>query len=400
MSQIINNLQYKEFFTEPNNNDTEENTVENTTENTEKNNEENNEENIGENDEDNTEDENTESNTIDNNQNKNIDNSDESLDETDDDELDEGDDPENNELEDSLNVDEEDDDELSEDDMIFNYSRADEKDTDIFIDKNIDPNDGLDLDERLTDLDINEDDDENIFTQGGSKGQAALDKIGMMQEEGDELAALLLSVPMSLIELLIDVIVKLFGLTVEKPIKLIDQYLQPLRNSLNGLYLLIHPVIQLIDNFVGLPFAIGSLVYSTFCNVFKSFGVSMGCRTNYKVNHIIMELFDALTAINPFKVKDFFFNQDYRNILIQSIKDLGLKILETFILILKAINTISKIIEYLIIQIKNIVELIEKVTKPENLKNFLVVIITIILFYIVFYVLSKYLSMIAESKEN
>ena len=113
-----------------------------------------------------------------------------------------------------------------------------------------------------------------------------------------------------------------------------------------------------------------------------------------------MELFDALTAINPFKLKDFFFNADYRNILIQAIKDFGLKILETFILILKAINTISKIIEYLINQIKNIVELIEKVTKPENLKNFLVVIITIILFYIVFYVLSKYLSMIAESKEN
>jgi len=391
MSQIINNLQYKEFFTEPNNNDTEEKNEEN--------NEEKNEDNIDENNEDNN-DENTDSNTIDNNQNKNIDYSDESLDETDDDELDEGDDPENNELEDSLNVDEEDDDELSEDDMTFNYSRADEKDTDIFIDKNIDPNDGLDLDERLTDLDINEDDDENIFTQGGSKGQAALDKISAMQEEGDELAALLLSVPMSLIELLIDTIIKLFGSTFEKPINLTDQYLQPIRSALNGLYLLLQPVIQLIDNFVGLPFAIGALVYSTFCNIFKSFGVSMGCRTNYKVNHIIQELFDALTTINPFKLKDFFFNEEFRNIFIKGIKDLGLKILETFILILKAINTISKIIEYLIIQIKNIVELIEKVTKPENLKNFLVVIITIILFYIVFFVISKYLSMIAESKEN
>jgi hypothetical protein len=391
MSQIINNLQYKEFFTEPNNNDTEEKNEEN--------NEEKNEDNIDENNEDNN-DENTDSNTIDNNQNKNIDYSDESLDETDDDELDEGDDPENNELEDSLNVDEEDDDELSEDDMTFNYSRADEKDTDIFIDKNIDPNDGLDLDERLTDLDINEDDDENIFTQGGSKGQAALDKISAMQEEGDELAELILSVPMSLIELLIDTIIKLFGSTFEKPINLTDQYLQPIRSALNGLYLLLQPVIQLIDNFVGLPFAIGALVYSTFCNIFKSFGVSMGCRTNYKVNHIIQELFDALTTINPFKLKDFFFNEEFRNIFIKGIKDLGLKILETFILILKAINTISKIIEYLINQIKNIVELIEKVTKPENLKNFLVVIITIILFYIVFFVISKYLSMIAESKEN
>jgi hypothetical protein len=402
MSKIINNLQYKEFFTEQNNPDelnTENSNIENSNNensnedsNTEEsNNQENNED--GTNNEENANDETKDSNTIDNNLNKNIDITDESLDEVDNDDLDAGDDPDENDLNDSLNADEEDDDELTLDDMMFNYSRSDEIDQDIFVKKKIKKYDGIDLDEKLTELDLNDDDsDDNLFTQGGSRGQAAIDKVSQMQEDGDELASLILSVPIDFINLIFDTIIKLIGATFEKPINKTDEYLEPIRQALNGLYLLIQPIIQLADNIIGLPFSIGSLLYSVICNILKSFGVNMQCRTNYKVNHLIMEIYDSITVLNPFKLKDFFFNEDFRAIFIKGIRDLGMKILETIVLIIKTINTITKIIEYLINLMKKIIELIEQVTVPENLQNFLVVIITIGIFYITFFGLNKYLS--------
>lgn len=407
MSKIINNFQYREFFTEPNNNDTEESpTNSNNIDNQNTDNENTDNQNT---DDQNTDEENEDSQNEDsqNEDNQNTDEKtnnieDESQDEIDDDELDEGDDPEENELNDMLNEDEQDDDELSEDDinsLIGNKFKddpsKDEIDNDVYVPlrgNDNDKMDGLKYDEKLTDLDIDDDDDDNLFTQGGSKGEAALNQINSIQEDGDELANLLLSIPLDFINLLIETHVKLIGTVLQGPINKTDEYLQPIRQALNGLYILVQPIVQLINNMIGLPFAVGALLWSTLCNVMKVFGVSLGCKTNFKPFNFLIEVFDVITNINPFKLKDFYFNEEYRASFMQGIKDIGKKIAEAIILIIKVMNTVTKIIEYLINGMKKIVELIVDVTSSDNLQNFLLVLIMISIIYIVLFGTNKYIS--------
>jgi len=301
MSKIINNFQYKEFFTEPNNNDNEESpTNSNNIDNENIDNENTDDQNIDNEqneDEQNADEQNEDEQNV-NNNNTNIE--DESQDEIDDDELDEGDDPEESELDDMLNVDEQDDDELSAEDIddLFNKPLIDEIDDDVYVPPPIDPNsrmDGLKYDEKLTDLDVDDDDDDNLFAQGGAKGQAALDQLNSIAADGDELADLILSVPMDFINLAIDALVKLIGSVLQGPINKTDEYLQPIRQSLNGLYILVQPIIQLINNMIGLPFAVGALLWSTLCNVLKVFGVSLGCKTDFKPFNFLIEVFDVIT---------------------------------------------------------------------------------------------------------
>jgi hypothetical protein len=402
MSKIINSFQYREFFTEPNNNDNEESTGNsNNIDNENIDNENTDDQNI---DDENTDEQNTdEQNTDEQNEDDNTNNiEDESQDEIDDDELDEGDDPEESELNDMLNEDEQDDDELSDDDinsLIGNKFQddpsKDEIDADVYIAPPIDPNsrmDGLKYDEKLTELDIDDDDDDNLFTQGGAKGQAALDQLNSIASDGDELADLILSVPMDFINLAIETLVKLIGAVLQGPINKTDEYLEPIRQALNGLYTLVQPIVQLINNMIGLPFAIGALLWSTFCNVMKVFGISLGCKTNFQPFNFLIEIFDVITNINPFKLKDFFFNDDYRARFMQGIKDIGKKIAETIILIIKVMSTITKIVEYLINGMKKIVGVIVDVTSSDNLQNFLLVLIMISIIYIVLFGTNKYIS--------
>jgi len=385
MSKII------DFFTELNNNDTEDSQT--------------NDEN-DENDNNNENDQTTDSNTIDNNENSNNNNNqnieDESQDEIDDDELDEGDDPDKSELNDILNIDEQDDDVLSDEDInnLLNSKypqneKDDVIDNEKYIPPVIDPNsrmDDLKYDEKLTDLDIDDDDNDNLFTQGGSKGQAVLDQISDIEKDGDELAELILSVPMDYINLQIETIVKLVGSVLEGPINKTDEYLEPIRQSLNGLYVIVQPIVQLINNMIGLPFAVGALLWSTLCNVMKVFGVNLQCKTNFQPFNFIIDVFNTITNINPFKLKDFIFNENYRASFMQGIKDIGKKIGETIILIIKVMNTIIKIIEYLINGIKKVVELIVDVTSSDNLQNFLLILIIISIIYIVLFGTNKYFS--------
>ena len=393
MSKIINNLQYREFFTEPNDTD------ESTTNSNNIDNENIDNENIDEQNEDN---ENTDEQNIDNENTGNQNIEDESQDEIDDDELDEGDDPEENELNDMLNEDEQDDDELSDDDInslmgdkFKDDPSKDEIDDDVYVAPPIDRNsrmDGLKYDEKLTDLDVDDDDDDNLFTQGGAKGQAALDQLNSIAEDGDELADLILSVPMDFINLAIETLVKLIGSVLQGPINKTDEYLQPIRQALNGLYILVQPIVQLINNMIGLPFAVGALLWSTLCNVMKVFGVSLGCKTDFKPFNFLIEVFDVITNVNPFKLKDFFFNDDYRASFMQGIKDIGKKIAETIILIIKVMNTVTKIIEYLINGMKKVVGIIVDVTSSDNLQNFLLVLIMISIIYIVLFGTNKFIS--------
>lgn len=404
MSKIINNFRYREFFTEPNNNDTEESpTNSNNIDNENTDNENTNDQNIDDQntDEENEENQNTDDQNTDEN-NQNIE--DESQDEIDDDELDEGDDPESNELNDMLNEDEQDDDELSEDDInsLINGNKGtrddpskDEIDEDVYVPLIGDKNsrmDDLKYDEKLTDLDIDDDDDDNLFKQGGAKGDAALNQINSIQEDGDEIANLLLSIPLDFINLLIETHVKLIGSVLQGPINKTDEYLQPIRQALNGLYILVQPIVQLINNMIGLPFAVGALLWSTLCNVMKVFGVSLGCKTNFQPFNFLIEVFDVITNINPFKLKDFYFNEEYRASFLQGIKDIGKKIAEAIILIIKVMNTVTKIIEYLIKGMKKTVELIVDVTSSDNLQNFLLVLIMISIIYIVLFGVNKYIS--------
>jgi len=379
MSKIINNLQYREFFTEPNDTDESLNNSNNIdNENIDNQNIDN--ENT---DEQNTDEQNIDEQNLDNESTGNQNIEDESQDETDDDELEAGDDPEMNELDDMLNEDEQDDDELSADDInsiigdkIKDDPSKAEIDTDVFVRPEVDRNsrmDGLKYDEKLTDLEIDDDDADNLFTQGGSRGQAALDQLNDIQGDGDELADLLLSVPMDFINLAIDALVKLIGSVLQGPINKTDEYLQPIRQSLNGLYILAQPIVQLINNIIGLPFAVGALLWSTLCNIMKVFGASLVCKTNFIPFNFLIEIFDVITNVNPFKLKDFFFNDDYRASFMQGIKDIGKKIAETIILIIKVMNTITKIIEYLIEGMKKVIGLIVDVTSSDNLQNFLLV---------------------------
>jgi len=391
-----------ELFTEDNNNnnDTPIDDPNTENENTDDQNTEN--ENT---DDQNTDDQNTE--TDDNiNQSKSLPNDttdNEDNDEQDDDELDVDSDPEKAELNDLVNVDEQDDDELSDDDInnLINRTFGDDPsldaiDRDIYVMKkpsDLLPNDGLSLDEKLTDLDVDEDGEDTLFSMSNA-GKAALDQIGSVQEEGDELAALIIAVPIDFFTLTIEAVVKIIGATLEKPINNIDEYLGPIRQALQGLYNIVQPIVLLIDNMVGLPFSIGALLWSTLCNVFKVFGAKVSCNAKYEPPHIIMELFDAITEVNIFRIKDLIFNEEFRNNIIAAIRTFFTKIIETILLIIKAMSMIGKILENLIAGIKKIVELIEEVTTKENLQIFLIIIIMLAIGYILLFSSNKVMELI------
>jgi hypothetical protein len=178
----------------------------------------------------------------------------------------------------------------------------------------------------------------------------------------------------------------------EGPINKTDEYLEPVRQSLNGLYVILQPIVQLINNLIGLPFAIGSLLWSTICNVMKVFGINLQCKTNFQPFNFVMEIFYTITSINPFKIKDIIFNDSYRSNFMEGIKEIAKKISQVIILIIKVLNTITKIIEYLIKGMKKIVEVIVDVTSSDNLQNFLLVLVMISIIYIVLFGINKYIS--------
>jgi hypothetical protein len=247
-----------------------------------------------------------------------------------------------------------------------------------------------DDDLKLSDLEIdNQDNDENLFDQGGVLGQEAKSLLGEFEEQGDDIAELILSIPIDLINLLVEVLLKIIGAVLEGPIDSFDQYLSPVREALGRLYEILLPIVTLINNIIGLPFSVGQFTWSIICNLMKLFGISVKCSTNYTQNTFILDMFNTITNMNIFRFKDIIYNDSFREELVGAIKMFYKKILESIGLILKAMLLIQKIIEFLIEQIKNIVNIIIEVTTENNLLGFMITLVTIGVFYVTFYGLNS-----------
>jgi len=316
-------------------------------------------------------------------------------------------DPDKKEIDDMFEGDENDDDELTDDD-IENLLKDrfgggtgdpamdalldklnDEKDNDVYVPPVFDPKQlkvDPNLDEKLTDMGLDDDDaDDNLFAQGGKNGEKAMEMINNIQGEGDELADLLISVPIDLINLMMETVLKLIGAVFEKPINSIDSYLEPIRNALNQVYLIFQKIVRLINNIIGLPIAFVQLGWSVLCNSLKVFGVRLGCTTNFQVNNMLIEIYESIANINIFKFKDLVYSSEFRNTIMDAIRGLFTKLKDVMFLILKVINLASKMIEYMFNVIKNIIQIIDEVTEKNNLIGFIVVCIMLLIFYLSLY---------------
>jgi hypothetical protein len=316
-------------------------------------------------------------------------------------------DPDKKEIDDMFEGDENDDDELTDDD-IENLLKDrfgggtgdpamdalldklnDEKDNDVYVPPVFDPKQlkvDPNLDEKLTDMGLDDDDaDDNLFAQGGKNGEKAMEMINNIQGEGDELADLLISVPIDLINLMMETVLKLIGAVFEKPINSIDSYLEPIRNALNQVYIIFQRIVRLINNIIGLPIAFVQLGWSVLCNSLKVFGVRLGCTTNFQVNNMLIEIYESIANINIFKFKDLVYSSEFRNTIMDAIRGLFTKLKDVMFLILKVINLASKMIEYMFNVIKNIIQIIDEVTEKNNLIGFIVVCIMLLIFYLSLY---------------
>ena len=316
-------------------------------------------------------------------------------------------DPDKKEVDDMFEEDENDDDELTDEDienLLQNRFGGgtgdaamdalldklnDEKDNDVYVPPvfdptklKVDPN----LDEKLTDMALDDDDDDsNLFAQGGKNGERALEMINQIQGEGDELADLLISVPIDLINLMMDTVLKIIGAVFEKPINAIDSYLEPIRSALNQVYIIFQKIVRLINNIIGVPIAFAQLGWSVLCNVLKVFGVRLKCTTNFEVNNMLIEIYESIANINIFKFKDLVYSSDFRNTIMEAIRGLFTKLKDVMFLMLKVINLASKMIEYIFNVIKNVIKIIDEVTEKNNLIGFIVVCIMLLIFYLSLY---------------
>lgn len=316
-------------------------------------------------------------------------------------------DPDKKEVDDMFEEDENDDDELTDEDienLLQNRFGGgtgdaamdalldklnDEKDNDVYVPPvfdptklKVDPN----LDEKLTDMALDDDDDDsNLFAQGGKNGERALEMINQIQGEGDELADLLISVPIDLINLMMDTVLKIIGAVFEKPINAIDSYLEPIRSALNQVYIIFQKIVRLINNIIGVPIAFAQLGWSVLCNVLKVFGVRLKCTTNFEVNNMLIEIYESIANINIFKFKDLVYSSDFRNTIMEAIRGLFTKLKDVMFLMLKVINLASKMIEYIFNVIKNVIKIIDEVTEKNNLIGFIVVCIMLLTFYLSLY---------------
>ena len=316
-------------------------------------------------------------------------------------------DPDKKEVDDMFEEDETDDDELTDEDienLLQNRFGGgtgdaamdslldklnDEKDNDVYVPPVFDPTQlkvDPNLDEKLTDMALDDDDDDsNLFAQGGKNGERALEMINQIQGEGDELADLLISVPIDLINLMMDTVLKIIGAVFEKPINAIDSYLEPIRSALNQVYIIFQKIVRLINNIIGVPIAFAQLGWSVLCNVLKVFGVRLKCTTNFEVNNMLIEIYESIANINIFKFKDLVYSSDFRNTIMEAIRGLFTKLKDVMFLMLKVINLASKMIEYIFNVIKNVIKIIDEVTEKNNLIGFIVVCIMLLTFYLSLY---------------
>jgi hypothetical protein len=251
-------------------------------------------------------------------------------------------------------------------------------------------------DEKLTDLDIEDDNNEdNLFMQGGTSGAKALDMISQVQRDGDELADLLLEVPMAIITLTMEVFLKILGAVLERPINKVDSYLQPIRDALNEFYKVMLTFVKLFNNIIGLIVAFIQFSWSVSCNTMRSVGIPANCNTNFKQNNMILDFYESLANINIFKFRDLFFSEEFRQKLYDSIKNLFMILKDAVILCLKVINVLTKAIESIFNGIKSLVKMIEDVTSKDNLQGFMMISVFVFIMYLTIFGL-KILSPLTE----
>ena len=323
-------------------------------------------------------------------------------------------DPVKSEMDDLFEDDQQDDEVLSEDDIdniIDDMGSAnqneekDEVDIDVYkppvIPEDAGKNDP-DNDVKLGDMDIDDaDSDDNLLKQGGTKGEKALEMVSQMGREGDELADLILEVPITFITLMIETILKIIGAIFEGPISSIDSFLEPIRDALKGLYSILRPIVVLLNYIIALPLSIGIFAWSTLCNIMKILGLGPGqCKKNYKPNDDIIVFFDLISNINPFRFRDLFFSEEFRNNIFGAIKMLFMKIKEAFVLIVKIINIVTKIIEYLINKMTEVIKITEEVTQKSNLQGFFAICIILGVFYLTFFGLKHAIDLSASIKDK
>jgi len=339
---------------------------------------------------------------------------DSTIDETDD--MPDADDPDpvKNEMDDLFEDDEQDEEVLTEaeiDDLIDGIGNeggveeADESDEEVYVPPKIvdDPtkynseNDG-----KLTDMTIDDDDaDDNLLKQGGAVGERTLEMISQMSNEGDELADLILEVPITFIQMMVETILKIIGAVFEGPITAVDSFLEPIRDALKGLWSILRPIVVLINYVIALPISIGIFAWSTLCNVMKVLGIGNAkCNRDYTPNEELITFFDLISNINPFRFRDIFFSDDFRNSLFEAIRMLFMKIKDAFILIVKIINIVTKIIEFLIVKMTEIIKITEEVTQKNNLQGFFVIVIMLGIIYLTLFGLKHAIDLIETIRDK
>jgi len=287
-----------------------------------------------------------------------------------------------------------------------------------------------DVDEQLSDLTIVDDtDSDNIFDQTGAAGlraKAAADKLyalgggaggdvdaggGGGGGGGGGIAGLIMRIPITIIRMIIDAVFTIIGAILEKPIRALDSFLQPIRDALYRLYLLLRELIMFVDQVIMFPLNLLYMYYEIFRASFALFGFPsalprfndgfgltqpfdentcnsiMGpelanlratCNPNDQEKIAIgplMIIFSTIANINPFRLADLFFSRPFRSQILMAIKVAFDLLFLVFRYIFIAIRIIEKLVLLTIDVIGQIIGLIENVVTIDNISEFILVLI-------------------------
>ena len=346
------------------------------------------------------------------------------------------------EVTDDLSTDESDDEGLSTDDLTQINTIAnplpediDESDDDIYVrpvPKPLPKGQVLnDVDEQLSDLTLADGtDDDNLFDQTGAAGlraKAAIDKIAALGSGsggdidggggagggggGGGIAGLILRIPIKIIQMIMNAVLTIVGAALEKPINALDGFLQPIRDALYRLYLLLKDLFMFVDQLLMFPLNIAYMYYEIIRTAFSLFGFpsalprfqvgfgllqpfemqtciqTMGAELN-NLNATcnsedvqktligpIMIVFMAISNINPFRLSDLFFSKDFRNQILNSIRVMFELIFVVFRYIFVALRIFEKLILLTIDIIGQTIGLVENVVTMDNITEFALVMI-------------------------
>jgi hypothetical protein len=213
--------------------------------------------------------------------------------------------------------------------------------------------------------------------------------------------------------MLINAVFKILGAVLERPIYALDSYLQPIRDALYRLYLLLRELIMFVDQLIMFPVNLIYMYYEIFRTSFSLFGfpsalprfndgfgllqpfdnntcnaimgkelnaIKATCNADDEdkskpVVGPLMIVFVAISNINPFRLADLFFSKSFRDELLGAIKIMFDLVFLVFRYILIAIRVIEKLILLAVDLIGQVIALIENVVTIDNISEFILVII-------------------------